>query len=65
MRALATYPAVGDTQVCMGRVNGIWRTWMVHGKAVGKVHTHSDREQAWSVYDANRDVLKWKMGKIQ
>ena len=52
------FPAVGPTQVCCGRIDNIWYTWIQHGEVHGKRHSHTDRKQAIEVYDHMIDVHK-------
>jgi len=65
VRAFSKFPAVGDTQCFVGKVNGEWRTWMVHGDVTGKIHYHSDRNSAFQAHDDNIEVLKYKMNGMR
>ena len=61
MKVLSMFPAAGETQCAVGQENGVFCTWMIHGNVIGKVHHHTDREQAMEVHQANIDVINWKI----
>ena len=54
----STYPAVGDTQARMKKINGIWYTWIKHPDIKGKKHAHNSKEEANDAYDAIIEMFK-------
>ena len=55
-----TFKSDAQSQCHMGRINGIYRTWMAHGTFEGKMQTHSDRDSALQAHEDNIKLLKLK-----